>query len=652
MCGIHLILDKQSEPRPEAVGRMVAATAHRGPDAHQCQVVHAPRQVLSLGHNRLKISDLRDVANQPMATPDGRYWLLFNGAIYNFLSLHSRLRQGYHFRTQSDTEVLLYWLIENGPAGLAGLDGMYALAFYDCHAERLLLARDPWGMKPLFYAENDQYLVVSSEIRGILASGLVPKAPELGQVAHYLRFKFAQRPGTFYRGIFELEPGVAYASSPSKELSVAGLLPDGEAPEVRATPPDKAVLPRLTQALTETVSRHLQADVPAGLLLSGGVDSTLLLALAREAGVRDLPVFTVAYGAKDEAYATRDHHFARQAARQYGAAYHEVPVGRQLLESFWEWLPTLDQPIGDGAAWLTWLLARAAKKHVKVVLSGAGADELFGGYHRHWAFYQYLKRYDWLQVAAPLLRPVAAALPNYGAWRRWHKLGTQLGALPGETFVNFTAHLSATLLREELNTNGTSLFPQPAEWVGPTRGAAKRDFMEEHLQHALRYDQRHYLPGDVLAVTDRMTMQHGLEARLPYLGGGVAGLAQSLPATFRLGAGRKWLLREVLRQRGGAPYVQRRKEGFGMPFGHWLRTPAGKPLVELLRNQESAIFDVLLYKGVNRMLGGHLSGQRDYSSELWTLLVLAGWLEQEFGKGNRKISPYAAPPLVTGSFIR
>jgi asparagine synthase (glutamine-hydrolysing) len=652
MCGIHLILDKQSAPQPKAVGRMVAASAHRGPDAQGCQVVHTPCQVLSLGHNRLKITDLRDAANQPMSTPDGRYWLLFNGAIYNFRFLRSQLRQAYDFRTQSDTEVLLYWLKENGQAGLAGLDGMYALAFYDCRTERLLLARDQWGMKPLFYAENDKYLVVSSEIRSILASGLVPKEPELGQVAHYLRFKFAQRPGTFYRGIFELEPGVAYASSPGKELGVLGLLPNGEPPEASAAPTGAVVLSQLTQALTETVNRHLQADVTAGLLLSGGVDSTLLLALAREAGTTNLPVFTVAYSGEDEAYATRDHHFARQAARQYGAAYHEVPVGRQLLESFWEWLPTLDQPIGDGAAWLTWLLAGEAKKHVKVVLSGAGADELFGGYHRHWAFYQYLKRYGWLRFGAPLLRPVAAVLPNYGPLRRLHKLGVQLGTRPGETFINFTAHLPTALLREECDTDITNSFSHTPSWIAPTHNRAKSDFIEENLQHALRCDQHHYLPSDVLAITDRMTMQHGLEARLPYLGQQITGLAQSLPATFRLGPGRKWLLKEVLRQRGGAPYVQRRKEGFGMPFGHWLRTTAGKPLVELLRNQESAIFDVLLYKQVNQMLRGHLSGKCDYSSELWTLIVLAGWLEQEFGKGNRKISQGAASPLVTGSTIR
>ncbi len=645
MCGIHLILDKQSKLRPAAVVQMAEATTHRGPDACQTYFVPTPRQTLLLGHNRLKITDLRDEANQPMATPGGQYRLIFNGAIYNFRQLRAKLSRKYAFRTESDTEVLLYWLAEHGQSGLASLDGMYALAFYDCGTEQLLLARDPWGMKPLFYFENHQYLIVSSEIRGILASGLVPKEPEPGQVSHYLQFKFAQRPGTFYRNIFELEPGGAYLSAPGKKLA---RMTDHEiATPKEAEPEDhQPVLASLSQNLSETVSRHLVADVPAGLFLSGGVDSTLLLALAHQAGVKGLPAYTIAYGREDKPYATQDHHFARMAARQYSAELHEVPVSRRLLDSFHEWLPTLDQPIGDGAAWLTWLLAQEARRHVTVVLSGAGADELFGGYNRHQAFHQYLKAYRWLKYCTPALQKAASLMPNRTGLRHWHKLASQLHRQPAQTFVNFTAHLPGMLVKQEYANIGEPDWDRERAWPEGAAGQASR-FVEENLRSALYHDQRYYLSGDVLALTDRMSMQHGMEARLPYLGRKITQLANSLPAVYRLQYGRKWLLKDMLKKLGGKAYVSRPKEGFGMPFGHWLRTPAGRPLTELLTNQQSAIFDVISYASAAELLGLHIAGRRDYSSELWTLLVLAGWMEGEFGKagpgGQRR---YISPQLV------
>jgi len=629
---------------------MAAATVHRGPDAGGWKTVSTPRQVLHLGHNRLKITDLRDVANQPLATRDGRYWLLFNGAIYNFRQLRNQLSGTHSFRTESDTEVLLYWLVERGEAGLAELDGMYALAFYDCRTEQLLLTRDPWGMKPLYYFENEKWLIVASEIRAILASGLVEKRLALTQVAHYLRFKFAQPPGTFYQDIFELEPGSVYQTVPGKQLEKWLSPATRESEELLQAPDEKTVLTQLADALTRVTARHLEADVPAGLFLSGGVDSTLLLALSREAGLAGLPAFTIAYAGEDERRATPDHRFARPAARQYGAEYYPVVVGRELLENFWQWLPTLDQPIGDSAAWLTWLLAQEANKHVKVVLSGAGADELFGGYNRHWAFYQYLKKYQWFQYGGFLFHKAAAALPNQPGLRHWHKLGKQLSSSPGETFVNFTAHLPARLVREEFRLGGSEMSGANQEWPPRCYSENIPKFIEQNLRSALHYDQTHYLPGDVLAVTDRMTMRHGLETRLPYLSREVTQIAEGLPAAFRLRHGRKWLLKELLRQRDGAPFVGRRKAGFGLPFGYWLRTAAGKPMIELLRNQQSVVFDVLLPEEVAHMLRAHLSGKREYGSELWTVVVLAGWLEQEFGRGHsRGQSRSAIPALVTGS---
>jgi asparagine synthase (glutamine-hydrolysing) len=280
------------------------------------------------------------------------------------------------------------------------------------------------------------------------------------------------------------------------------------------------------------------------------------------------------------------------------------------------------------------------------VLSGAGADELFGGYNRHQAFHLYLKAYRWLKYCTPALQKAALLLPNRTGLRHWHKLASQLHRQPAQTFVNFTAHLPGALLRQEYAGIEKPEWARVRVWSEEAAGQTD-GFVEANLRSALQHDQRHYLPGDVLAMTDQMTMQHGMEARLPYLGKEISQLANSLPAVYRLQYGRKWLLKGMLKKLDGKAYVNRRKEGFGMPFGHWLRTPASRPLMELLANQQSAIFDVISYTSAAELLGLHIAGKQDYSSELWTLLVLAGWMEGEFGKagpgGQRR---YTSPQLV------
>ena len=624
MCGIHVIIDKQNRLDDAPVRRMAAATIHRGPDATQWQAIRTARQTVWLAHNRLKITDLRDDANQPMTSPDGRHTLVFNGAIYNDAQLRQPLSRESEFRTGTDTETVLHLLAKHGAAGLAQLNGMFALAFHDRQTETLLLARDRWGMKPLYWFENERFAIVSSEIRGILASGLVEKKPNLAQIPHYLSFKFARRPATFYQNIYELEPGSIAGLSPDGKLQETGRIGGeglGFAEDTISGKPDFSV-DALEHALAQATLRHLQADVPAGILLRGGVDSTLLLASAHHAGIRKLPAFTIAYQSQDAPYATRDQIYARAAAKQYNADLHEVAVDSRLLGQFPEWLQTLDQPVADGAAWLTWLLAREAKKSVSVLLSGAGADELFAGYHRHWAFGQYLRFYPLLKNSIFLLRQTSVLLPEQTRYGRlWRKAAAQLSASPEETFIRFTAHQTGFRLNDPDCRTENPAFGSLNDKLG---------FTEKYLSAALRFDQNRYLVSDVLAITDRMTMQHGIEARLPYLDNGITALAQSVPATFLLRHGRKWPLKKILSRRNGKPYVQRPKEGFGMPLGHWLRTSAGKPMVEMLQNRHAMVYETVAYARAMQLLGQHLQGRANHASELWALAVLTAWLEKEF----------------------
>jgi asparagine synthase (glutamine-hydrolysing) len=368
------------------------------------------------------------------------------------------------------------------------------------------------------------------------------------------------------------------------------------------------------------VQRHIQAEVPSGLFLSGGVDSTLILAISRELGYRHLPVFSVANAENETSFGTRDYHFARLAARQFDAGYHEIRITNNLLTDFNSFLQHIDQPIGDSAAWLTFLLAQAAKPHIKVVLSGAGADELFAGYHRHWAYYQYLKHYSWLKPLLPALKKSAFLLPTGTShplrqpFRLAYKMLMHATSSRKETFVNFTAHLPAFYRQNDVYDS----FP----------GQKNIDL---YLKHALQYDQSHFLSADVLALTDRMTMQANIEARVPYLDAELSTLMASIPAGFLLKKGRKWILKEILVRKGGEIYAKRRKEGFGMPFGQWLKTTQGKPLIDLLQNRKCITYNFISFNEVNELLKAHLRGKTDYSSELWTLILVVAWIEKEFG---------------------
>ena len=624
MCGINLLLDRQNRlTSDDPIRRMTEATRHRGPDAQAWLKVEEARQQLFISNNRLKILDLSEQGNQPMQCAEKgkkgeRFTLSYNGELYNHFELKNELlRKGYCFRSTTDTEVLLYALAEWGEEVLSRLHGMFAFAFYDKQKSELLLARDRHGMKPLYYFHDRGYLIVSSEIRGILASQLVEKELNEEQIYHYLQFRYAQKPQTFFKNIYELLPGHQIkAHTGTSEIEIKAF-PVPKLQPVLTTEPDKLVQ-EVEERLTDALFSHLHTDRSVGIFLSGGIDSTLMLAILRNNSSYNLPdCFTIANSPAEAAWGTQDYLWAGRAAKQYDFRHHPLAIDASFLSSFQSFIAEQDQPIGDGAAWISAQLAHFAGQQVQVVLSGAGADELFGGYNRHLAFYQYLKHYQKLRFLLPGLKPLAGVLPagKWGALRKplrlWKKVIRELEASPSQTFLNF---LRFEIVEEQF----TSSLQQE-----------KGSFTEGWMQAALQHDRNNYLISDILALNDKACMQHSIEMRMPYLSEEVSSYAAALPASLLLAGGRKWILAEILKKHGGGAYVERRKEGFGIPFGLWVKQ--GK--TDFLWDWTSE--DHLLFRFVKKvkildMLRLHKSGKEDFSQELFSLAVLAHWLRKEF----------------------
>lgn len=601
---------------------MADVTRHRGPDATAFHTAACGAGRIYFGHNRLKIIDPSDQANQPFRSPDGRYLLIYNGEVYNYRELRQQLRrQGCSFRTESDTEVILQLLIQKGEAALAELNGMFALAFYDTHQQLLWLARDRFGIKPLYYADTGDFLVVSSAISGILAAGLLQKELQPHQVLHYLHYRHAAAPGTFYRHILSLPEGSALCW---RQGSATGPASSFSPPAAQGLDKPEDLISQTERLLTESVVSHLVADVPVGLFLSGGIDSTLLLALLYRAGRRHFPAFSIIHPQADASFGTDDGHFARLAARLYQAEHTCFEVDDAILQDTDHWVASLDQPIADSAGLLTSYLSGQVKPHIRVALSGAGADELFGGYNRHRAFALYLQHQHLTRLFRLGFKPVASLLPTgfHHPWRKQfrllRKLAYKLEGDPGQTFLNFTA----------MDHSLQQLWHHAAD--RPAAERQTRHSQEQWLKWALHHDQHHYLVADVLAVTDQSSMQHGLEVRTPYLENHLQQYVSRLPASSLFQGGQKWILKEILTRHQGSAFVKRGKEGFGLPLGSWLRKPGNRYLLAGLQDRRQPVFEFLRYEDTQILLRRHLDQRQDLSAEIWALIVLAKWLQHNF----------------------
>jgi asparagine synthase (glutamine-hydrolysing) len=623
MCGIAGIVDLGGrQVEPALLKRLCDHLAHRGPDTEGFHFMG----VAALGHRRLSIIDLA-AGRQPMGNEDGTVWVTFNGEIYNFHALRDRLEQlGHRFVTHCDTEVIVHAYEQYGPACVDHFRGMFAFAVWDEPNRTLFLARDRVGKKPLFYCRAGGQFVFASELQALLEHPDLRREPDLESLDDYLTYGYVPAPRTAFRNVWKLPPAC--------RLTLR--LPDGEPRVERYWRLDYRPKNRLSEVeaveevrerLTEAVRLRLIADVPLGVMLSGGIDSGLVLALA--AGLTAEPVRTFSVGFDDKSFSELPH--ARQVARRYGAEHHELivrPNGAEVLPLL---VRRYGEPFADSSALPSYHVARLTRQHVKAVLNGDGGDECFGGYERYLggALANGYRRLP--ALVRGCLATCARMIPN-GLPRRSRIAQTKrfLGAagLPASRqYLRWVCLLNSEQ-RGALYSEGmrAELSGRKAEDWLTERFAAVRRAGATGFDELLAVDVESYLPSDLLVKMDIATMANGLEARSPFLDHPLLEFAARLPTDFKLrGLTLKHLLRQVGRKLLPGKILRRRKMGFGAPVASWLRGDLRPLLEDVLLSARAGTRGYFRPEKVNQLVRQHLAGSEDHSASLWALLCLELW---------------------------
>lgn len=623
--------------------RMADAVRHRGPDSAGVWVDEEAR--IGLAHRRLSILDLSPAGHQPMVSASGRYVIAFNGEIYNHLELRQRLQGTAEWRGRSDTETLLAGFDTWGfDATLRNIVGMFAIALWDRLERVLYLARDRMGEKPLYYGWQSGMFLFGSELKALTAHPLFNAEINRDALTLFLRHNAIPAPYSIYRGIHKLPPGTFLQvqtgrmdARPIAYWSARSAAEAGQRNLFCGSDAEAAV--ELERMLGQAVGGQMVADVPLGAFLSGGIDSSTVVALMQAQSARPVKTFTI--GFNEAGYDEAQH--ASAVARHLGTEHTEFYVTPQDALAVIPSLPDIyDEPFADSSQVPTYLVSRLARSHVTVSLSGDGGDELFGGYNRYFWARDIWRKLGW--VPRPLRAALAGALTTLppAAWDTvMQKLGRWLPASlryanPGDK-LHKAAEILAVRSPEEIYLGLVSHWKQPARLVpnsqepitllaDPAHRAELPDF--EHRMMLL--DTVTYLPDDILTKVDRAAMAVSLESRVPLLDHRVVEFAWTLPLAMKIRNGQgKWLLRQVLYRHVPQALMERPKMGFGVPIGHWLRGPLRGWAEDLLgesRLQREGFFRPAL---IRQKWNEQLSGRRNWQYHLWDVLMFQAWLERQ-----------------------
>jgi asparagine synthase (glutamine-hydrolysing) len=619
MCGITGYLCDDPRARA-ALPAMTAALAHRGPDDDG---FHFDGPV-GLGFRRLSVIDVAG-SHQPLVSADGAVAVVFNGEIYNFRALRRELTEAGHvFATQGDGEVLVHGWKAWGPRMLDRLSGMFAFALWDRDRRELFLARDHLGVKPLYYAWHEGAFAFGSELKALRLFPGLPHALDLDALALYLECQYIPAPMSVYRDIRKL-PGGHWLSVRDGKLTTGEYWRPSYVPKHAF--PETVAVEQLDARLSRSVESMLVADVPLGAFVSGGVDSGVVAALATRISGRALDTFNLGFRGENVG---SEHAEAARVAAHVGSRHHCLMLSPDdVLPALARWVDVFDEPFGDQAALPTMLLAEFARREVTVVLTGEGADEVFGGYSNYAKQLAEERITRVLGAPGSPFRALARALPPRLARDRIVKAAMEPKSRRYATIPN----IFDSLLHDEYFTPAFAAAAR-ARIADRAQAFYEQCDSPEYLDRLLDIDARLWLPDDLLAKVDRATMAYSLEARVPYLDHALYDWCAKLPPSFKLHRGeRKRLLKRLAERYLPRDIVHREKQGFMMPIERWFAGELADELAHALGPQGLGRRGLLRPEAIARLLAEHKAGRKNHAMRLWVLLILERWLaryEPEF----------------------
>ncbi len=622
MCGIcgKLSLNGTRPPADrELLQKMMDTIHHRGPD-DEGAYLSGP---VALGHKRLKIIDLK-TGRQPISNEDGTVWIVFNGEIYNYKELRSDLlAKGHRFRTATDTEVIVHLYEELGQEVTTKLRGMFSFALWDETKRLLLLSRDRVGIKPLYYCKTPNALLFASEIKAILADPSMTPEIEPALLDRFLAYFYMPGEETLFKNIYKLSPGHSLVVQDGKPR--ISRYWDLRFPAPKAASSVEESAEELTRLLEETVRDHMISDVPVGVLLSGGVDSTAVLRFAVEQTDKPISTFTVGF---DGSQCTDERPFARLAAQKFGAQHHEMTIS---AGDFLEFLPRyvwhMEEPVCEPPAIALYYVSKFAKEYVTVLLSGEGGDEAFAGYqnYRNLVWLESIKRH-----LGPLAMPAAKMASGLGRLSAFRRIGkyAPLMTLPLEKYY----HSRTSSPFEFFNRSAAQLYtPEFFEHVckSDSTSVSARYFEAvpalDPLDKMLYVDTKTWLPDDLLIKADKITMANSLELRVPFLDHRVLEFAASLPVQYKLrGITTKFLLKTALSKKIPKEILDRKKTGFPVPYESWLRHKFQDTVRAILTDRRTIERGYFQRSAIEGLLNQNLD-HKNYSREIFSLVTLELW---------------------------
>lgn len=619
MCGLFAFYNFDTNkpiPRKEILEKSLPSLTHRGPDDFGIYEGEA----VFLGSRRLKIIDLSERARMPMSNQDETIWLVFNGEIYNFLQLRKELIKKYDFKSRSDTEVILHLYEEYGLDCLRHLKGMFAFAIWDKRKKILFIARDRLGKKPVKYFLNEKFFVAASELKAILCLSEIPREIDFSALDEYLTYQYVPHPKTGFRGIFKLEPAHYLIVKQSGEIIKKRYwkLDFWQKLDLSESAWEK----RVEERLKEAVRSRLISDVPLGAHLSGGIDSSLIVAImAQELGK---PVKTFTIGFKEADY--NELPYARMVAKRYQTEHHEFMVDPNAVEILPKLVYHYEEPYADVSALPTWYLSEMTKKYATVALNGDGGDENFAGYTR----YNVMQLWRWLRLI-PFksqlleLNRLLYSLTGRAIFRKGKNFLSEYRGGFVDFYLRTVDYFSPeekTLIYQSF-LKGLSIN---SRWYSFLEGKLEEAGSLSWLDKILLADINSYLPDDLLVKVDIASMAHSLEVRSPFLDHEFLELTAKMPSSFKMrGRGKKYLLKKIAYRYLPKECIDRPKQGFGVPLEYWFRGSLETYLKERLFERKFLEFG-FKREGLEKLLSAHKRGVKNYSYHLWALLMLREWL--------------------------